>query len=354
MNPGAYLKSHLGLVLLLLGTLALLTFVMEVAGGRSFALLGLIIGSVGLVCGLSLDYLAHRGWWRRLECLPRELDNPRLVAALAEAPGFAEGDVAYEAIAASNKSASDEVAAARRQMSDYERYVEMWVHEVKTPLAAVHLTVENLMADPAEAQTDPARLDSIDAGLRRIEGYVDQALYVARSETLEADYLIRAHRVGDVVTAALKANARELIAAHMAPRLGGGMDLTVLADDKWLGFVLGQFLQNSIRYLREGAEGGSQVSFSARVEGEGLASERVVLVVRDNGCGVSPAELPRVFERGFTGANGRTHKGATGLGLWLAKMLCEKMGLSISADSREGAWFEVSIAFPTNKMHYVE
>ncbi len=122
-------------------------------------------------------------------------------------------------------------------MSDYERYVEMWVHEVKTPLAAVHLTVENLMADPAEAQTDPARLDSIDAGLRRIEGYVDQALYVARSETLEADYLIRAHRVGDVVTAALKANARELIAAHMAPRLGGGMDLTVLADDKWLGFA---------------------------------------------------------------------------------------------------------------------
>lgn len=298
MNPGAYLKSHLGLVLLLLGTLALLTFVMEVAGGRSFALLGLIIGSVGLVCGLSLDYLAHRGWWRRLECLPRELDNPRL--------------------------------------------------------AAVHLTVENLMADPVEAQVDPARLDSIDAGLRRIEGYVDQALYVARSETLEADYLIRSHRVGDVVTAALKANARELIAAHMAPRLGEGMDLTVLADDKWLGFVLGQFLQNSIRYLREDAEGGAQVSFSARVDGEGLASECVVLVVRDNGCGVSPAELPRVFERGFTGANGRTHKGATGLGLWLAKMLCEKMGLSISADSREGAWFEVSIAFPTNKMHYVE
>ncbi len=90
MNPGAYLKSHLALVLSLLGTLALLTFVMEVAGGRSFALLGLIIGSVGLVCGLSLDYLVHRGWWRQLECLLRELDNPRLVAALTEAPGFAE------------------------------------------------------------------------------------------------------------------------------------------------------------------------------------------------------------------------------------------------------------------------
>lgn len=354
MNPARYIKSHLALVLVLLGTVALLAFLMEVVGGRSFALLGLIVGDIGVTVGLALDYLGHRGWWRRLERMPRELDNPRLASALLEAPGFAEGDIAYEAIAASNKSASDEAAAAQRQTADYERYIELWVHEVKTPLAAAHLTVENLMADPTEAQRDPARLDSIDAGLRRIEGYVDQALYVARSETLEADYLIRAHRVGDVVTAALKANARELIAARMVPQLGEGMDLTIFADDKWLGFVLGQFLQNSIRYLREDAEGGARVSFLAHVEGKGLASERVVLAVRDNGCGVSPAELPRVFERGFTGTNGRTHKGATGLGLWLAKMLCEKMGLSISADSREGAWFEVSIAFPTNKMHYVE
>ena len=87
---------------------------------------------------------------------------------------------------------------------------------------------------------------------------------------------------------------------------------------------------------------------------EGLANERVELTVRDNGCGVSAADLPRVLERGFTGDNGRTHKQSTGLGLWLVARLAQKMGVSVAVDSAEDEFFSVTLEFPGNKMHYFE
>ena len=171
---------------------------------------------------------------------------------------------------------------------------------------------------------------------------------------MERDYLVRRHTLRDMVTAAVRANATPLIGAHVAPRLGEGLDLEVFTDDKWLVFMLGQLLQNSARYVRPDAEGGPCVAFEARLVDEGLAEERVELTVRDNGCGVSEADLPRVFERGFTGENGRNHKRSTGLGLWLVARLAAKMGLSVRAGSCEGEGFSVTLGFPTNKMHYFD
>lgn len=139
-----------------------------------------------------------------------------------------------------------------------------------------------------------------------------EALYYARSEVVERDYLIRRWNLKALVTGAIKANARELIAAHVAP-VCENLDFEVFTDEKWLEFILGQLIQNSIKYARED---GAKIVFSGALLDEGLASERIELTVADNGCGVCAADLPRVFEKGFTGDNGRTTKRATGIGLY--------------------------------------
>ena len=354
MSGAEYLRSHVAFVWLALLLAALAALVLRVTGsGAQVVVLvcALVVGCC--VLGLAADYLRKRRFYRELARLMAELDVPRLAPALLDEPSFAEGRAAWEALEVVARSASDEAAAYRRQVEDYRAYVEAWVHEVKSPLAAARLTLANLREDPADA-ADPARLHAVEMELHRVEGYVEQALFCARSETVERDYLVRRHRLRDVAAAAVRQEADVLIASRVTPRLGEGLALEAFCDDKWLVFVLGQLLQNSVRYARPDAEGGSQVWLDARLEDEGLADERVVLSVRDNGCGVSAADLPRVFERGFTGENGRTHRRSTGLGLWLVRRLCEKMGLSVTADSREGAGFEVRIAFPTNRMHYLE
>ena len=190
-------------------------------------------------------------------------------------------------------------------------------------------------------------MDDLGRELARVERYIDQALYYARSEVVERDYLIRRWDLKTLVTGAIKANARELIAAHVAP-VCENLDFEVFTDEKWLEFILGQLIQNSIKYARED---GAKIVFSGALLDEGLASERIELTVADNGCGVSAADLPRVFEKGFTGDNGRTTKRATGIGLYLVARLCSKMGIDVTAASNSGEDFVVTFAFSTNKFN---
>ena len=352
-DVGVYLRSHgvsLAVLVLLELLLALVLGVTSVSRDLATLVLSLVAGAWALA--LVLDYLRMRGFYRELGELAQTLDRPRLIPGLLGEPSFAEGRIAHAALVAVSRGASEEVAAQRRQVEEYRAYVEAWVHEAKSPLAAAGLALENLEA--GDGRPDPGRLRVLRRELARVDGYVEQALFYARSETLERDYLVRQHVLREVVHAAVRANADLLIGARVTPRLGEGLDLPVFTDDKWLAFMLGQLLQNSARYVRPDAEGGPQVWLDARVVGEGTARERVELVVRDNGCGVSAADLPRVFERGFTGENGRDHRRSTGLGLWLVARLAAKMGVSVGADSRPGEGFSVTLGFPANKMHFFE
>ena len=355
MSITEYLRSRLWAFMLLALLEALVVLVLCALGANDqlVVFICLLIG-VAWCCLLGIEYARERRFYDDLVDLRRLLDNPRMIPNLIEEPIFPEGRITLEALNAMAKATSDEAAEVRRQIEEYRSYVETWVHEAKSPLAAAHLMVDNLHDDPMLAAEDPDRLIALNDELSRVENYVEQALYYARSESVERDYLVRRHVLRDIVSAALRSNAHELIAAHITPRLEDGLDLAVFCDDKWLEFIIGQVLQNSVRYAESDTPEGSYVSFSACLLGEGSASERVDFTIADNGCGTSPADLSRVFERGFTGENGRTHKRSTGLGLWLVARLCNKMGLGVRAHSVEGEGFSVTIEFPTNKMHYFE
>lgn len=343
-----FLKEALPSVIVWATGMLLSCFVLVVAGARP----AIVVVAVGVaflfgLVGIVVEYGRRRGFLRELSRAAEELDSPAWVPEMIHRPSHIEGELEYDVLMRCGKAACDEVAEARRQTGEYRDYIETWVHEVKSPLAAAHLMLGNI---EGAGMRDTERLESLEGELDRVERYIDQALYYARSEVVERDYLIRRYRLRDLVSAAIKANARELIAAHVAPACEN-LDLEVFTDEKWIGFILGQFIQNSIKYARED---GARIEFSGRLLDEGRASERIELAVADNGRGVSAADLPRVFDKGFTGEAGRDTKRATGIGLYLVKRLCDKLGLSVRADSIQGQGFTVTLSFPTNKFQYFE
>ena len=237
----------------------------------------LAIGLMVEILVTVVRYARRREFYAELEEYTDEAACPLWTAEMVDRPSFWEGEVVYDALQAVSKSANDGVAAAQRQLRDYREYVETWVHEAKSPLAAAHLMLENLkepvhlLAGMRRIQRDAAligKLEALDDELDRVEGFIEQALFFARSETLDRDYLIRSHSLRALVTSAIKTNARTMIAAHVAPTCKD-LDFDVFTDDKWMAFILGQLIQNSVKYAN--ADGGA-IRFSARRLDEGLAN----------------------------------------------------------------------------------
>ena len=212
--------------------------------------------------------------------------------------------------------------------------IELWIHEIKTPIAAAHLMTADLHGGVAS---------KLKAELDRIESYVEQALYYARSTSLARDYAIRELSLADAVRTACKKNARYLIERGTTPSIEVGDGVTVFADASWLSFALGQVLVNAAKY------GATSVRFTVREEGAGTSAARTVLEIADDGPGIPAADVPRVFERGFTGQVGRAHGSATGMGLYLVASLCASMGLHVGLASEEGTGTRVILTFPHDR-----
>ena len=222
----------------------------------------------------------------------------------------------------------------RDDAAAYRRYVELWIHEIKTPIAAIKLMLAN---HPGPESAKVAR------ELERIEAQVDQALYYARSTSVERDYAIREINLASAAREACKRHSRFLIEKGCVPTFDIPDTMTVLADEPWLVFILGQVVTNAAKY------GAGALIFTAREEEAGTSRGRTVLEVRDNGCGIPAADVPRVFERGFTGQVGRAHGSATGMGLYLVASLCASMGLHVGLASEEGTGTRVILTFPHDR-----
>lgn len=354
MKFSTYLRSSWPHLTCTIITAALCYLILQISKATiELALLISLLILLSCFVALYIDYVRKRSFYLDLASIEEGLDNPLWLIDQAKEPEYLEGHLAFEALQHITSAANNSVAEYRRQSQDYREYVETWVHETKSPLAAAHLMLENLMENAPADETGELLLEKTEAlgeELERVEGYIEQALFFARSESLDRDYLIRPYELSKLVGDAVRSNARVLIGAHVSP-FRVGLAQTVFTDEKWMNFILSQLIQNSAKYASgEGAE----IVFTSRLLDEGLANERIELEVRDNGRGVNEADLPRVFDRGFTGENGRTGKRSTGIGLYLVKRLCDKMGLGVRASSREGEFFAVTISFPTNKMHYFE
>ena len=290
-----------------------------------------IIFLLFFLASLIWDYHRRSGYYNRLLQLLDRLDEKTLLMEIAERPGFLDAKIVSYILKQNNKYQNDKIAEMQKQNRDYRDFLDTWVHEIKTPITSARLIIEN--------EKNPTTL-KIEDELRKIDNFVELVLYYARSSDVEKDFKVENTTLKALVSTALKTYSKPIIQAggriHM-----DGMDIPVCADSKSCSFIIGQVISNAIKYRQEEF----CLEFRSQVQ-----KNRIALLIHDNGIGISKADLSRVFDKGFTGENGRRFSKSTGIGLYLCKMLCDRMNIAISISSEKGQGTTVALYFPTESL----
>ena len=304
MNGPLYWKGQLPVILL---------------GGMNGDSVALILLLWALVAALWLvrGYVLRKRQLEALLELARQLPEAYLLGEVMPAPTRADDQVFYHLLRQAGRSMLEQVSAVERERKEYKTYIQQWVHECKTPIAAGKLLCEN---HPSPLSQDLLPL------WEAMDHYTEQALFYARSEHPEKDYLIRDLPLFAPVHRAIAQN-KYLLLQHQVRLEVEETEDTVFSDEKWLCFILGQLITNGVKYRHP--QRPLVLTFSA-ARGPGA----VTLSLRDNGIGIPPEDLPRIFDKGFTGQNGRqAAQNATGLGLYLCQRLCRKLDIGLAAQS---------------------
>lgn len=260
------------------------------------------------------------------------LDKKYLIPELLEGYSSQEYEIIHRILKEAEVSMSDNVASYRRGAEEYRDYIETWVHEVKIPISASKMIIENHKDVPLEETGISEEID-------RIDGYVEQALFYARSSHVEKDFFVREADLRKIVKAVIMKRRKALFAISAEIDIGDlKSDDRIYTDAKWMEFIVGQVIDNSIKYASD--ERVLKLSFFITKE-----NDRSVMNIRDNGIGMKSSEVSRAFEKGFTGTNGRAGKASTGIGLYLCRKLCLRLGHEITLESAENEGTTVKIIF---------
>lgn len=279
-----------------------------------------------LVAVLVIEYLRKVHFYKTLLGNLERLDQAYLVLETLSMPKFYDGEIMYNALYQINKSMLENVGKYRSQSQEFQEYVEMWIHEVKTPLATLSL----ISHDP-----------KINQQIKRLNDYVEQVLYFVRAENAEQDYLIKKVKLANVINEVASQN-RETLLAKQIDFVVENVDYEVHTDTKWLEFVLNQIINNSIKYQSH------KINITTNQN-----QQEIKLQITDDGIGIDSKDLPRVFDKSFTGSNGRISKQSTGMGLYIAKTLCRKLGHQIEITSQKSEFTAVTITFAKSKYYDV-
>lgn len=257
----------------------------------------------------------------RIKCF-----DAKLADSFPEADGVVEAD--YQEIIRLMREQHDRAEQRTEQgLREMMDYYTVWVHQIKTPIASMRLALQN--EDTAESR-------QLQSELGRIERYVEMVLTFLRLGADSTDYVIKEHELDDIVRGAVKKLAGDFINKKIKLEYTE-LDEKVLTDEKWLSFVVEQVLSNALKYTSEGT-----VSI--------YTESPKTLCIRDTGIGIAADDLPRIFENGYTGYNGRSDKKASGIGLYLCRRVCDKLGHGISAESRAGEGTVIRIALDKKKL----
>ena len=284
-----------------------------------------------LIIALITEYIKKKNFYNQLKNNLEELEEKYLISEIINTPNFTEGKILKEVIQETGKSMLENVNYYKNIGEDYKEYIELWIHEVKTPIAASKMIIQN---------NKNAVTKSIGEELDKVENYIEQALFYARSNAVEKDYIITKSNLKEIVNGAILKNKTNLLNDMVTLELKD-LEQEVYTDSKWAIFIINQIIQNSVKYLKEQDK---KIEIFAKSK-----NDKVILYIKDNGIGIKKGEITRVFEKGFTGENGRIiGKKSTGIGLYLCKKLCDKLGLGIELNSEKDVRTEVRIIFPKN------
>lgn len=292
---------------------------------------------LSLLISMLIEYYSKKSYYNNLLEKLDELDQKYLLSEVISKANFQDGNLFKEILEETGKSMLENVNKYKYAQEDYKEYIELWIHEIKTPISASKLIIENNKNEITK---------NIEEELDKIENYTEQALYYARSNTVEKDYIITKTNLKDIVNMSIIKNKTTILNNKFELNIHD-LEKQVYTDSKWVVFILNQVIQNSIKYSKN--ENQSIEIYAEEQKG------KVTLYIKDNGLGIKKSELSRVFEKGFTGENGRIiGKKSTGIGLYLCKKLCDKLQLAININAEQNVGTEVTIVFPKGSFSHFE
>lgn len=317
MNGKKYLENQIPVFCIhLLGMCLLSLFLLAVGNTIHSVLFIFFLWILLFGCSVFYFYRKRKKELNSLIELAEQLEECYLLPEIMKVPSRAEEEVFYQLMKKCERSMLEKIGNIQRERKEYKEYIEQWVHEVKTPITAIKLLCENQKNSfSRELLTE----------LEQINHFTEQALYYARSEQVEKDYRICEVDLEEIVHAAIS-DYKYLLRQKHAEITVDVMKIHVYTDEKWVRFILNQIIGNAVKYCIE--EPKLQFFISKR-------DNLVILSVQDNGIGIAKSDLPRIFDKGFTGENGRIMHSSTGIGLYLCKRLCDKIGIGLQVNSTE-------------------
>lgn len=325
-----YIEEKIWLILwyttfVLLGLVTMFLLDMD----TTFLIFSFILYCILLIIYIIVSYHFSKKKNKEIKKIVDELEEKYLASELLKKPKNIENEAYYYVLKKATKSMNDKITELEHKYQDYEEYIESFVHEIKTPLAALSLYSDN--KKDSELKEEVKKMDNL----------VEQVLFYARSEATEKDYFVKKIKLSEIIYQVLMQNKDYLLKKKIRVETNN-LDLFVATDEKWVIFIINQIINNAYKYMDKKEK---------KIEITGYESKnQVTLEIKDNGCGIKESDLPRVFEKGFTGSN-RKKEHSTGMGLYLSKKLCKRLNLNITVDSQEGKSTTVKIIFPKSSLH---
>lgn len=337
MKFNSFLKDRLySIVTALFCYFIILLVLLAYKSDKAIVIAITIILLVTYILLLLTDFFRKQKFYTDLLTNIENLDKAYLVLETLNRPEFYEGELLCQALYEIDKSMNENVRIEKEQLLDNKEYIEMWIHEVKRPLASLVLTLNN------QKNILDRKTKNI---LKRLEDYVDQVLYYVRSENAEKDYFIKEVDLSKVIKNVGIKNMDDLL-DNKVEFIVDKTNYKVFTDSKWLEFILNQIINNSIKYKRNIDD--SYIKIYVKDN-----QDTTVLIIEDNGIGIKSSDIRQVFDKTFTGTNGREKPTSTGMGLYIAKNLCKKLGHKIEIESKENEYTRVFITFAKNKFYDV-
>lgn len=279
---------------------------------------------------LIIDFHKVKTNYNQIINLTDGLEEKYYISEVLPKPDNLTNKAYYYALKEACKAMNDKISNLEKEKLDFEEYIESFVHDIKTPISALYLSIDN----------SPELLEE----LHKINSKVEQMLFYARSDSAEKDYFIKGITLEDLIHPVIM-DYKNYLLSNKIKIITKNLNYKVYTDEKWLHFIISQIIQNSIKYL-------DKEDKQIEIVGE-ENKNNIILSIKDNGIGISPSDLYRVFEKGFTGSN-RKKESSTGMGLYLAKKLSDKLGLSFEISSKEKEYTQITITFPKTNMHKME
>ena len=333
MNFWKYAKDKINYILVfIVYCLIILLYLNVMQVNNNVTIFMLLISSVLFIVTFIITFIRKNKYIKGINNILDNLNEKYLISEVMDKPKREENLAYYRILARSNKSMLENVNRVKEIQKDYKEYIESWVHEIKIPITSAKLLCENNKSEIT---------DKIEDEVEEINNFVEQVLFYARLDNVSNDFMIRKVDLAEVVSKVISRNKKIMIQNNMRVELKN-IDVLAYTDEKWLEFILNQIMINSIKYKKEK----DAVVYIEVAE----QKDNVILQVKDNGIGIKKSELDRIFDKGFTGTNGRNSKRSTGIGLYLCKRLSKELGMEITAQSVENEYTTIKLIIPKKEL----